>query len=105
MIRAGELRSYVTIEEPGERTASGGTSSTWKEFAKVFAKIEPLTGRELQTAKTLYAEVTTRVTIRYMQGVTTKMRIVADGKRFNIHATVDIGFLHEEIEILCGEVQ
>lgn len=74
-IAAGELRWQVQLMQPNlTQDSSGGVDPTATSvFATVWAKIEALMGRELYAAQQRVSEVTHRLTIRYLRGVTSQM--------------------------------
>ena len=87
--RAGIYRHKITIQERTDVTDSfGQPQPTWSTFKTWFAAVEPLNGRELFTANQFESEVTTRIRMRYLTGVTTKMRISWNGKIYNIREIV-----------------
>ena len=84
-MQAGKLRHLVTIEAVTETpNGYGELTETWATFAQVWASREDLTGRELFAAQQFSATVTTRFTMRYLAGVTSKMRIQSDGITYDI---------------------
>jgi SPP1 family predicted phage head-tail adaptor len=87
-MRAGTLRHRITIQSRGEtRDADGGSAAAWTNFAtSVPAEVLPLTGREFLAAGVMQDEVTDTITIRYMTGMLSSMRIVFDGWNYNITA-------------------
>lgn len=54
----------------------GAEIVSWAEFAEVWARIEPLTGREFWTQEAVQGETTTRIVVRYRQGVKVEDRVV-----------------------------
>lgn len=112
MMEAGKLRHRVTIERltPLEdsagpmRDAQGETVRAWLPIATVWASIEPLSVREFIAAAATQSQVTTRITIRYRDGLDAAVRIVHGGKIYN-----PAGFLPdkdsgiESLTIPCSE--
>jgi len=77
-MRAGLLRHKIKILEPTSSTGGGFGASRKQDFQEareVFAAIWPLRGVELLTAQQLGSEITSRVRIRYTEGVTPKHRL------------------------------
>lgn len=64
--------------------------------------IEPLRGRELFAAQEHFAEVTTRIRIRYRDDVTAEMRVVHGGVDYAIGAVIDPELRHRELELMCA---
>lgn len=89
-MQAGRLRHRVTIEQVTETPNEfGEPTETWAEFASAWADREDLTGRELFAAQQVSATVTTRFTMRYVTGVTAKMRLLSDGIVYDIDYPAD----------------
>ena len=104
-MRAGNLRNYVTIQKPAEsQDANLELITTWSTFATVWAEILPLVGREYWASRQTVSEVTGKIRMRYISGVTTKMRIIDGIKTYNIEAVIDIENRHAEIVLLVKEL-
>jgi SPP1 family predicted phage head-tail adaptor len=88
-MRAGKLRHRITIEAATVANVFGEEVETWTTFAEVWAAKEDLAGREFFAAQQTTAEVTTRFRLRYLDGVTPKMRINSDGVLYNIESVQD----------------
>lgn len=103
-MRAGHLRHTLVIEEAAEtRDAHGQAVATWSTFATVPGSLEPLNGREFIASAQVQAEVTARARIRYLEGVTAKMRISFEGKIYAITAVIDRELKHRDLELLLAE--
>ncbi len=102
-LRAGDLRHRLRIESRSlSRDAAGGTLETWTLYAEAWAAIEPLRGREFFAAEGMNAELTTRLRLRYLAGVTPEMRAVGpDGTLYDIKTVIDIGGRGRELELLA----
>lgn len=101
----GELRHRITIQQPTEikdqykRPVTG-----WADFAMVWAAVEPLRGREYLLAQNTNTELTVRVRIRYLKGVTPGMRVLYGGRVFDIQSVIDVDERHREMHLMCAEV-
>ena len=105
MMRAGELRHRVTIQQKiVTRDTFGGEVVTWADVATVWAAVEPLRGREFLDAKQIQAETAYRVRMRYRSDVDTDMRIVWDSRTLEITAVLDVDGRGRELELMCREV-
>lgn len=84
-MQAGQYPHRVTIETPTEsRTATGGQSFTWATFAQRWGRMVPKSAREFMAAQQAFTEMQWMWEIRGRLALTTKMRIVFDGRYFNI---------------------
>lgn len=92
-MQAGKLDRRITIQEPvisqddyGEPVVTG-----WADVATVWAQVVPVSGREYFDATAVRAEKTTRFRIRWRSGLTEAMRIVYDGRNYDIRSIVELG--------------
>lgn len=103
-MRAGRLRHKIVIQQVSEeRSASGSVIQTWSDSLRLKAAVEPLQGREYWEGKQLQNEVTTRFRIYYRSGITSKMRVLFNGKYYDILSVLDPEERHREIELMCVE--
>ena len=104
-MNAGSLRHRFAIKTAQETTDSFGvTVETPITFATVWASIEPLSGRELFQAQQVQAEVTHRVRMRYLAGVTAKMKGYYGTREFQILSVANRDERNRELEIMCKEL-
>lgn len=80
------FRKVTITQDPN----TGEMIETWADFVSVFAKIEPLVGREYLAAAAIQAEDTTKFTMRYRGDVDQTMKIRWDGKDWNIQSIQNI---------------
>lgn len=101
---AQRLRHRVTIEQVTEtRDTWGGVDTTWSTLhASVPAEIVPLSGREFVAAQAAQAGVTARMTIRYVPGITTKMRVVHGSDIYNIEAVLPDPTLRRHLTLMVS---
>lgn len=86
-IKAGQLRHRVTIEKysSGESDDDGfELPAQWVEFTKLWAKITPLSSKDLISAQAEQSEVTARMVVRYNTTINTTMRVIWKGRLFAI---------------------
>ena len=104
-MRIGALKNRVVLQKK-EITEDELKQQTeaWTDFAYVWAAIQPLTGREYFSARQENAEVTTRITIRYLRGVTPDMRIALGDKVFDILSVINLDERNVSLVLMCTEV-
>lgn len=101
---AGRLSHRITLQAAvTSRDEFGGVAHTWTPVATVWAEIVPLSGREFVAAQAAQAGVTTRITIRYRDGVTPSMRILHDGVTYSIKAVLPDPTLRRHITLMCEQ--
>ena len=107
-MKAGDLRHLVTIQTPpdvGDASQDnyGQEKPDWSRFAKVWAAVEPLSGREFWNAQQIQAQQVTRIRIRYLAGVTERMRILWGARKFNIQSIINLDERNIELQLMCVE--
>jgi SPP1 family predicted phage head-tail adaptor len=103
-MRAGNLRNYITIQQSTEiQDENLELIFSWSTFVLCWAEILPLVGREYWTARQSLAETTGKIRIRYIAGVTAKMRVTDGSKTYDIEAVIDVENRHEELVLLVKE--
>ena len=95
-------RATIQQRSTGKDTF-GQQSMTWTDYLPVWAYIEPMTGRELIAAQAQQSEVTHQVVIRYRAGITAAMRLVYEGRIFDILSVVDTDTQHRRLVLQCAE--
>lgn len=90
MIAAGQLRHRVVIEVqvPVRDFLTGAQLIRWQPLAIVWARITPLSARELVAGQAIDSKVTARVVIRWRPDVTAKCRLVHGGRIYNIEGVL-----------------
>lgn len=86
-IKAGDLRHQVIIQSrnAGGRDEDGfEIPSEWTEYAKVWAKITPVSSRDLIESKASGTEITARMVVRHRTDITTDMRVLYREKVYAI---------------------
>ena len=91
-MKSGALRHRLTIQHVTEaRDSLGQAIETWSQFAVVYGSIEPMSGRERFLSAQTQAEATYRSRIRWLSGLTAKMRISFNEKIYDITYIADDG--------------
>jgi len=103
-MRAGRLNKRIVLQAPTVgKGPSGGRQTTWADWKPARAAVRPLSGLEKSaTARGgEVAEARTEFEIRYRPGVTEQMRVVYDGKFYNIRHVKDVNEDHEMLILTC----
>ena len=104
-MRAGLLRHRITIQSVAEAQNSLGEAiETWSTFATVAASVDPISSRDRIAASQLEEPISYRARMRYLAGVTGKMRVVFDGVTYNIVGAPMKNAKRTEIELLLEEL-
>lgn len=92
-------KKEITEDELKQQTEN------WTDIATVWAAIEPLSEREYFAAKQVNAEISVRITIRYRKDVTTDMRMVFEGRIFEVLSVINPKESCVSLVLMCREVQ
>lgn len=103
-VLAPRLRHRVTIQNfvSTQDGTTGAVTDTWKNVSTdVPAEIWPMSGREFVAAQSIQAGVTTKITIRYVDGVEPRMRVVHGSDIYNIKAVLPDPSLRRHLTLMC----
>ena len=105
-MRAGLLRHLVHLEAPAEgaQDSHGQPPDGWEPVTETYAQIEPLSGRELESARQVQARVTHRITIRFLEGVSPRMRVRYGERAFEIASVTNDGERDRTTVLMAVEV-
>lgn len=105
-MRAGKLRTLITIEQ---RTNSpdgmGGVTTSWTEFCKSWGRQIIKRADANTIADQIESVQYSRWEVRYIDGISPKMRIVVGSRVMEINAVYDPSQKRERLEIVCTELQ
>ena len=105
-MRAGSLRKRIEIQQCiFTKDNAGAPVENWLAFATAWAQVEDLTGQELAAAAQINETLTTRFTTRYLGSQfvpDTTMRIVYQGKFYDIQSISDTEQAHRELVFMTG---
>lgn len=103
-INSGMLRHRITLQDyASSKDSMGAEVKSWNNYAEVWASVEPLSGKELYKAQQIHAETTTRIIIRYLNGVNTKMRAVFKDREYDILHILNKEERNTAMYLLCKD--
>lgn len=87
-----DLNRKITFQEKTieQDPDTGEMIVVWVDFVSVFARVDPLVGREYFAAAAVQSEDTTKFTLRYRGDLSPAMRIAFDGQHFGITSIQNI---------------
>lgn len=102
-LNAGPMDQRITIQRRVDaRNAMGENAYTWQDVATVWARAEPLRGREWFAAAQMQATADVRFTIRYRADLDATMRVLWQGQPHDIVAPpIDVAAARETLELMC----
>lgn len=105
-MRIGPLRHRVEVQEATEtRNSHGGVVRGWATIAdgKLWASVDPLTGREFFEAQRVDSDVSLKVRMRYDDRVTTSHKIRHDGRDLQIVSVLNQRDINKSMLLMCKE--
>lgn len=104
-MKIGKLRHWITIQSyTPTRDSFGAEVEHWQDVMKVWASVEPLTGKEYFAAQEVNAEVSVKVIMRYSPGIQPEMRVIFGARVFEILAVMNTEERNKQLILLCKEV-
>ena len=101
------LNKRITILRPADpetdQDESGQPLEGYVPVTTIWAAIEPLRGREFFAAQAENAEVTTRIRIRYREGIDRTMICRYGTNEFEILYIIHPEFGKKELQLMCKE--
>jgi len=103
-MRAGELRHQIEIQRYTETTNDfGETLKQWTTIYTVKASVSPISAREFFASEKVNTEVTHKVFMRYVSGLTPADRILFNDRIFNIKSIINYKEKNISLQLLCTE--
>lgn len=105
-IKAGDLRNRIQIMRPESIVDEyGATTKGYVLFAMVWANVRHLSGSETIKGDAVAAKVKASIRIRYRSDVTDAMRVVCDGRTYQIKAVMPDVSGRVFTDLVCEWVQ
>ncbi len=103
MIDPGKLRERVTVQQATEsRNAIGETVLAWSTYDTVWASVEGVSSREALDAGKIDIQISHRVRMRYLSGMTQNMRLSWRDRTLEIVSLLEYGNRSEHV-LICQE--
>lgn len=93
-----DIQNFASVQDSN----TGAVTDTWTDvFESVAASIQPISGREFIAAQSIQAGVNTKITIRYVDGVQPRMRVVHGSNIYNIRAVLPDPTLRRHLTLMA----
>jgi head-tail adaptor len=107
-MRAGTMRHIALLQAPSTaQTPSGAPVRAWSTVATTRVAMIPISGREFAAGtQGRHARVLTQFRMRFIPGVQVvpRMRLVVDGRPFDIKDVQDLKGLKHELLLMAEEL-
>ena len=98
----GTLDQRVSLERlSGGFDDLGQPIEAWSVLATVWAAVEPQAGREFVAGGAAQTELTTKIRIRWLAGLTSGDRVTHDGRVYDVQSVIDYRSAKREIVLMC----
>ncbi len=105
-MRSGPLKHLIMIQVNEQaRDGYGAVIDNWVDFAPARADVRDIASSERYVSQSLNSVITKKFFIRYIEGITADMRIVHDGKTYDIDPPVDTSGKRRMLEISASEMK
>lgn len=103
-MKIGQLRHKVQIQTPKETQDNlGGTVTIWESFSDAFAEIKPISGKEYMAQSGLNSEISHQITMRFIPGMTSTMRIIFGERIFTIESVINLYETNRVLQLMVKE--
>ncbi len=105
-IRSGPLRHRIQILDidPGVYDTTGEPSSSGTPFGPpVWARVESLSGRELESAQQINSQITHRITMRWQRGIRATQSVLFGDRYFRVEAAINPNEQNKILYLFCIE--
>jgi SPP1 family predicted phage head-tail adaptor len=103
-MKMAKLRHRIRIERVTEtKDIDSLAIETSLTYTAVQASIKPISGREYFAAQSTQADVTHRIGLRYLSGVTPKMHVGYGTRIFDILSVINADERNRELQLMCRE--
>lgn len=104
-MRPGPMRHRVTLQRRATGTdAAGGVLNSWEDVATRWASMDRAAGSEVWSSAQRSGRVPAVFRLRYLGNVVPAMRLLFDGRIYNILSAVDLEGRKAELVITAEEL-
>lgn len=102
---AGTYRHPITVQRQSTmKNEYGEKVPTWEDFAQSRAGIYPISGKDYISSVEINSEVTTKIHLRYIPGITADMRVQFGTRTYKIIAVLNFQERNKELQLMCKEM-
>ena len=103
-MRAGSLRHRIIIQSKQKTPdGEGGWTYTWEDMAEDWANVMPLRAEEKLQYQQVNVQASHEITMRYRPDINNELRVVYNGRYFDIVELINVGERNRELKLICVE--
>jgi SPP1 family predicted phage head-tail adaptor len=105
-VAIGDLRERVFIQRDAgaSRDAVGGLVPSWETVANVWARVAPMSTGEQFRRQQMQANANWKVTVRYRNDLSPKMRVVWGSRTFEVKGVTNADERRRFLDLACEEL-
>lgn len=101
---SGGLRARIVLQRETVLAQGGGSYvAQWEDVANLWARIEPVSAREVLQGQRLEARITHRIVLRYRSDAVAGMRVAWQERLFRVQAVTQLGMARRFTQLLVSE--
>ena|SRR5579884_3623248 len=97
------MQQQIQLLEQNSQRDKNGEFLSPTIFAQLWAKVEALAGKYSEKSQQVVSEATHKVTIHYLPGVTSAMKVQLNSRVFNVEYVADPDERQVELWLFCYE--
>ena len=97
----GDYRQQITIMQQKPTVGKSGAEMAWSKFATCYAAIDPATAKDIIRSGQTTSQVMTPIRMNWISGVTSDMRVVANGNTYTIQGIINPQELNVTLIMMC----
>lgn len=103
-VKVSRLNKRVTFQSFNKnRDSAAGFTDEWTDYATVYGNIQPVSGREYMEGAAMQVEITHNITIRYRSDIKRDMRVICNGRTFEIEHVINYNEANKYLVIKAFE--
>ena len=108
-MRVGEFRKRIQLQQrAATQDGYGQQQPNWVTLLETWAQIEPISGAQLDRARSIYNQTSHRVTVRWRPRLEDikqvgSYRVLFAGRIFDVGASMNLNERNTVVVLLCSE--
>lgn len=104
-MRFSKMRHRITFLKPTgtQKNSMKENVPLYTDYKTVWAYVAPRTGREYDEAQKIRAETTYNITTRFLENITTDMKIRFNEQELDIVSVLNVNERNEQLQIVAKE--
>lgn len=93
------------LSPPAAVDGYGAPTGSWTTaYSGLWALCEPLLGQQYLAAQAVQTRVSVKFRLRWLDGITSRMRVSCEGRTYEVIDAMDVGNRHRELVLYCRRI-